>query len=242
MTQRIVIARPAGPRQSRAFVRFALDCFATLAMTSVMVGQPLAAKPQPPTGFEPALPAPPPVPHPADGSIFNVNAGYAPLHDGRRARAVGDPLTILLVEATTTAKSAGSKTQRSGGFGITPPSAGPLGFLNPDALKAGGQSSFNGQGNAAQTSTLDGAVTVTIAEVRPNGTALVRGERRMLLSQGQEWIQFAGIVRLADITADNTLPSTRVADARIEYAGNGAVQRASREGWLSRFFNMISPF
>ena len=225
---------PTPPLKGRGLL---VALFVALAITASA-----HAKPRPPTGFEAALPAPLPVPHPADGSIFNVNAAYAPLTDGRRARMVGDPLTIILIEATTTSKSAGAKTQRSGGFGITPPGAGPLAFLNPDALKASGQASFNGQGNAAQTSSLDGAVAVTITEVRPNGTALVRGEKRMLLSQGQEWIQFAGIVRLADITADNTVASTRVADARIEYAGNGAVQRASREGWLSRFFAMISPF
>ena len=148
----------------------------------------------------------------------------------------------MLVETTSTSKSAGSKTARDGGASITPPTAGPLSFLNPDALKASSQSSFNGQGNATQTSSLAGEVSVTIVEVRPNGTALVRGEKRLLLSQGQEWIQFAGIVRLADIDADNRVASSRVADARIEYAGNGAVQRASREGWLSKFFNMISPF
>lgn len=213
-----------------------------LPLIALSLASSVNAKPKPPAGFEASLPAGPAPLRIADGSIFNAAAGYAPLTDGLRARLVGDPLTIVLVESTTTAKSAGSKTQRSGGFGITPPTTGPLSFLNPNALKASGQSSFNGQGNAAQTSSLDGEVTVTIAEVRANGTALVRGEKRLLLSQGQEWIQFSGIVRLADLDADNRIASSRVADARIEYAGNGAVQRASREGWLSKFFNMISPF
>lgn len=213
-----------------------------ILLIALALATPALAKPKPPAGFEAALPAPPPSPRAADGAIFNPAAGYAALHEGLRARAVGDPLTVVLVEATTTAKSAGSKTQRGGGVGIVPPTAGPLSFLNPDALKASGSGSFNGQGNASQTSSLDGEVAVTIAEVRPNGTALVRGEKRMLLSQGHEWIQFSGIVRLADVSPDNRIQSTRVADARIEYAGNGAVQRASREGWLSKFFNMISPF
>jgi flagellar L-ring protein precursor FlgH len=203
---------------------------------------PLAAKNKPPAGFEPALPAPPPAARVADGAIFNASAGYAPLIDGHRARAVGDPVTIQLVESTTTSKSAGSKTQRGGDASITPPTAGPLSFLNPNALKAGSQSSFKGQGNASQTSSLSGELAVTIAEVRPNGTALVRGEKRLLLSQGQEWIQFSGIVRLADLDSESRILSSRVADARIEYAGNGSIQRASREGWLSRFFNVISPF
>ena len=64
----------------------------------------------------------------------------------------------------------------------------------------------------------------------------------MLLSQGEEWVRFRGIIRLADVDAENTVMSSRVADAYIEYSGKGALQRASRPGWLSRFFNIISPF
>ena len=211
-------------------------------IAALVVSSPAFAGPKPKPGFEAAVPAAQPAPRVADGGIFSVSAGYAPLHDGRRARAVGDPITITLVESTTTAKSAGSKTQRGGGFGITPPTAGPLGFLNPNALKASGESSFNGQGNASQTSSLDGEVTVTIAEVRPNGTALVRGEKRMLVSKGREWIQYSGIVRLIDIDLENRIPSSRVAEALIEYAGKGALQRSSKQGWLGQFFNMIRPF
>lgn len=215
----------------------------TLALVALLAcGAPAMAKKPPRPSFEAALPAPPPATRAADGAIFNLAAGYAPLIEGLRARAVGDPLTIRLVENVSSSKSAGSKTQRSGGASITPPVSGLLSFLNPDALKASSQSSFNGQGNATQTSTLAGDVSVTIAEVRANGTALVRGEKRMELSQGQEWVQVSGIVRLADISPDNHVLSTQVADARIVYSGKGGVQRASREGWLSRFFNMVSPF
>lgn len=201
-----------------------------------------AGKPRP--GFEATLPADiaPATVRPATGAIFDVTLGYASLVQGTLARRVGDPLTILLVENTTTAKSAGSKTSRNGGFSLTPPTSGPLSFLKPEALNASGQSSFKGDGTATQTSSFNGTVGVTIAEVRPNGTALVKGEKRLLLSQGQEWIQFSGIVRLVDIDAQNTVRSSQVADARMEYAGNGSIQRAGREGWLSRFFNMISPF
>jgi len=215
---------------------------AALACTALALPGAALARKKPQPSYEAALPAAPAAPRSADGAIFNAAAGYAPLHEGLRARAVGDPLTILLVENVSTSKSAGSKTQRSGGASITPPTAGLLSFLNPDALKAWSQSSFNGQGNATQTSTLSGEVSVTIAEVRTNGTALVRGEKRMELSQGQEWVRFSGIVRLADISPDNRIASTRVADARVVYAGKGSVQRASREGWLSRFFSRVSPF
>jgi flagellar L-ring protein precursor FlgH len=184
----------------------------------------------------------PAAPKAVDGAIFNVAAGYAGLVEGRRARMVGDPLTIVLVENMTTSKTQAGKTQKNGSFSVVPPTAGPLSFLNPNALKASGASSFNGQGNASQTSSLSGEVSVTIAEVRTNGTALVKGEKRLLLSQGDEWVQFSGIVRLGDIDGDNRIPSNRVADAHVEYAGKGSIARSAKEGWLSKFFNMISPF
>jgi flagellar L-ring protein precursor FlgH len=225
---------------SRLSVQLTLVWLAALA--TIGPGQPaFARKQRPPTGFEATLPMPAPNPRPANGSIFNASAGYASLYEGNRARLVGDPLTIILVESTTASKSVNSKSQKSGGVSLTPPSSGPL-SINPDALKASSDSSFNGQGNASQTSTLSTSLSVTIAEVRSNGTALVRGEKRMLLSQGNEWVQFSGIVRLADLDQDNRITSNRVADARIEYSGKGALQRASRQGWLGQFFNMISPF
>lgn len=202
-----------------------------------------ATKPKP--GFEPTLPqgaATAAQALPTAGSIFNVSAGYTGFVEGRRAHSVGDLVTVVLIENLTSAKTAVARTQKQGQFSVAPPTAGPLSFLNPNALNASGGSSFNGQGNALQTSTLAGDVAVTIAEVRGNGTALVRGEKRMMLSQGQEWVQFSGIVRLGDIDQENRILSTQIADARVEYAGNGSVGRASREGWLSKFFNAISPF
>lgn len=216
--------------------------FAILAMTSILfgAGAPAHAK-KPNPGFEASLPEAS-APGPATGGIFNASTGYAALHEGTRARRIGDPLSILLVESTTTAKTVGSKSNRDGGISLTPPVTGPLAFLSPDALKASSNSSFNGSGNAGQTSTLAGTLSVTIAELRPNGTALVKGEKRMLLSQGREWIQFSGIVRLIDIDSDNRIASTRIADAHIEYSGKGALQRSSRQGWLGQFFNMINPF
>ena len=176
------------------------------------------------------------------GAIFQPAQGYSGLHVGARARAVGDMLTIMLVENTTTQKSASGQTARDGSFGITPPATGPLSFLNPEALKAASEGSFTGGGNAAQQSRLNGAIAVTIAAVYPNGTADVVGEKQLALSQGEEWVQFAGRVRLIDINADNRLFSNQVANARMIYSGKGAVQQASRPGWLSRFFGMISPF
>ena len=195
-----------------------------------------------PAGFAATLPPPPAAaPAQATGSIFNASAGYAPLHYGQRAHRVGDLVTVVLTERTTTSKSADSSQSRDGSIALRPPAMGPFAF-DPNILNSGGSSSFNGGGDASQTSSLRGDLTVTIAEVRPNGTALVKGEKLMQFSQGEEWVQLSGIIRLADVDQDNRILSPRVADAQITYAGKGAIQRASREGWLSRFFNTVTPF
>ncbi len=196
--------------------------------------------PAPPLAAAEHAPAPAPVPANA-GAIFQPSQGYSPLHVGARARAVGDMLTIILVENTTTQKSASGQTARDGGLSLTPPATGPLSFLNPEALKAASEATFRGGGNAAQQSRLNGAVAVTIAAIYPNGTADVVGEKQLALSQGEEWVQFAGRIRLIDVDSNNRLPSNQVANARMIYSGKGAVQQASRPGWLSRFFGMIAP-
>jgi flagellar L-ring protein precursor FlgH len=219
----------------------ALSLLALSLLALPLLANPAQAARQPkPNPFAPSLP-PAASEGRTDGAIFAANSGYVSLVAGSRARGVGDVLTILLAETTSSTKTAGSKTQRTGTANMPSPTLGPL-SIPQLTLNAAANSSFNGAGNATQTNAFSGTIAVTIAEVRPNGTALVRGEKRMLLSQGHEWIQFSGIVRLADIDATNSVASGQVADARIEYAGDGAIQRSGREGWLSKFFNMLSPF
>ena len=171
-----------------------------------------------------------------------MNQFRTKIHGVIHTYKVGDLVTILLLESTVASKSVRSANERSGSVSLVPPLTGPFAFLSPDALNASGGGSFNGRGTAGQSSSLASSLTVTITEVRPNGTALVKGEKRMLLSQGDEWVRFSGIIRLADVDAVNTIPSSRVADAYVEYSGKGALQRSSRPGWLSRFFSIISPF
>jgi flagellar L-ring protein precursor FlgH len=185
---------------------------------------------------------PAPAPAAVAGAIFQPSSGYAGLVTGTRARVLGDMVTIVLTEATVTSKGTTGQTSRGGALAVTPPNRGPLSFLDPEALKAAAEASFTGAGNAGQQSRLNGAVAVTIAAIYPNGTAEVVGEKQMMFSQGDEWVQFAGRIRLVDIDAENRLASSQVANARIIYSGKGAVQQASKPGWLSRFFNVISPF
>jgi flagellar L-ring protein precursor FlgH len=223
----LLLAACGGMGERKPLVGFAAPPPPGAAITAASVGDPFAAAP---------------LPQASAGAIFQPAQGYANLVTGNRARALGDMVTIILTEATSTTKSTQGSTAREGSLGITTPTSGPLNFLDPDALKAAAEGSFTGEGNASQQSRLNGAVAVTIAAIYPNGTAEVVGEKQMMFSQGDEWVQFAGRIRLVDIDGDNRLASSQVANARIIYSGKGAVQQASRPGWLSRFFNFLSPF
>ena len=192
--------------------------------------------------YAPTVMAQPPVPQ-ANGSIFQASMGYTPLTSGARATSVGDIITIVLVERTQATKSNSADTSRNGNLGLTPPSTGPLSKLfSASDVAMGGQNTFTGKGGATQSNALSGEITVTVAAVYPNSTMMVKGEKALTLNRGDEFIQISGLVRQADISPDNRIASTRVADAKIIYTGKGEIARASRQGWLQRFFSMISPF
>jgi flagellar L-ring protein precursor FlgH len=221
----------------------AFGALAVLAFGVAPANAQIFGKKKPREDFSATVPAPAPVAAPAaNGGIFQASEGYAALYEGQRARRVGDPLTIVLVERTSASKSAGTKLDSGGGFSLTPPSTGHLSLFKPTDASASGTRNFNGTGTADQSNALSGEISVTVAEVYPNGTMLVQGQKRVTLNRGDEFIQIKGIVRVADITPDNRIASTRVADARIAYTGKGDVARASRQGWLSRFFQVLSPF
>lgn len=192
--------------------------------------------------YRPTLAAPPPPAPVANGAIFQVENGYAPLTSGNRASMVGDIVTIVLVERTQAVKSNSAKTDREGSFGLTPPATGPFSVFDPSDARFQGEQSFSGAGQASQSNALSGEITLTVAEVYPNGTMLVRGEKLVTLNRGDEYIRLSGLVRPQDIGPDNRIASTRVADARITYSGSGEIARASRQGWLQRFFSTVSPF
>ena len=192
--------------------------------------------------FAPTVVAQPAAPA-ANGSIFQTSVAYTPLTSGARATSVGDIITIVLVERTQASKSNSADTSRSGSFGLTPPTTGVLSKLfSASDVAMGGNNGFTGQGAATQSNALTGEITVTIAQVYPNGTMLVKGEKALTLNRGDEFIQISGLVRQADISPDNRIASTRVADAKIIYKGKGEIANASRQGWLQRFFSAISPF
>lgn len=227
------------PTKRSNLVRIALVMIAAIGIAAMPAE---ARKKQRISEYAPTLAPMAPAPAPANGAIYQEARGYAALTSGNRAAMVGDILTITLVERTQAVKSSTQTTNREGSIDISPPTTGPLSLFSPSDVNMGTGTSFNGKGQATQANALQGEISVTVAAVYPNGTMLVRGEKLVRLNRGDEFIQLSGLVRAADIGVDNRVASTRVADAKITYSGKGEVARASRQGWLQRFFSMLSPF
>jgi flagellar L-ring protein precursor FlgH len=192
--------------------------------------------------------APEPVPMPVTGSLYMASLGHGGasgrmmLAEDRKARRVGDMLTILLVERMQAEKSAGQTGNRTSNRELTLPDAKPFSYIPDELFSGGATSSFSGEGSASQTNRLSGEFTVTVTRVLPNGALMVAGDRRIVLNRGEEQVQLTGIVRPEDIGPDNRILSTRVADANLRYAGTGEVAQQSKQGWLTRFFDRVSPF
>lgn len=180
---------------------------------------------------------------PATGAIYQPGYGR-PLFEDRRARHVGDTITINLVERNNAQKNANASAGRESSLtgGITASSKLPLGGLAGLNAEAGVTSDFTGTGAAAANNVFNGTITVTVIDVYPNGNLLVSGEKMVAINQGNEFIRFSGVINPNMVTAANTVQSTQVADARIEYRGSGFIDESNTMGWLQRFFVAILPF
>jgi len=180
---------------------------------------------------------------PATGSIYRTTA-TRPLFEDRRARHVGDTITINMVERTSAQKSANANAGRSSNMsaGINALGGVSVGRLGRLSVDAGSESTFAGQGAAAANNAFTGTITVTVIDVFPNGNLLVSGEKQVAINQGNEFIRFSGVVNPDHVTTQNTVQSTQVADARIEYKGSGFIDESTRMGWLQRFFLALLPF
>lgn len=180
---------------------------------------------------------------PASGAIYRT-AAVRPLFEDRRARHVGDTITINLVERTTAQKSANASADRSSSIsaGVNALGGVSIGRLGQLSVDAGTDSAFAGQGAAAANNAFTGTITVTVIDVFPNGNLLVSGEKQVAINQGNEFIRFSGVVNPNHVTTSNTVQSTQVADARIEYKGSGFIDESTRMGWLQRFFLALLPF
>ena len=187
---------------------------------------------------------PRPVSEPIAGSLFSTNAAQRGMFEDRRARLVGDTLTINLVEKTAATKNANSSASRDSEISASIPTMTkvPLKYLQGLDLAASTGNTFSGKGASSANNNFTGTITVTVIDVYPNGNLLVSGEKRVAINQGDEFIRFSGVVNPMHVSAANAVNSTQVADARIEYKGSGYIDDAQQMGWLTRFFQVISPF
>ncbi len=225
-----------------SFARTALAC----AVAALLGGCVIAGDVRPYPTMAPLQPIMPPHAEPTAGAIYAAGPTLQ-LYSDRRARDVGDLLTITLLENTTAQTSANTATNKESNLSLGTPSilGAPVTLGGKDILSATakGARDFTGKGNSAQSNRLQGNVTVTVVQRLPNGNLVVQGQKNLRLNQGDELVQVQGIVRPGDISADNTVPSSRVAEARIVYGGRGPVAQSNAMGWLSRFFNSgLTPF
>jgi len=180
------------------------------------------------------------------------------------ARNIGDILTIVVQEDTSTQQTARIKTYENteGGTGIFPALNATLnGFVQalPSWLskQSGGtvdqndvdiptldiaaKSEWNGGGDTQNTLTITNRTAVTVVDVLPNGNLVVEGAKIIRSAQESQYAYMRGIVRPIDIASDNTIPSTKVADAQVEFIPEGELTEAQKKGWLVRIWDKIKP-
>lgn len=173
------------------------------------------------------------------GSLFQKVKANS-LYSDAKARRVGDIITVNLQENTSASKKAKNEYDNETknavntitGFGGLPLKIGS----QPIQFGAGATNEFSGDAKADQSNSLSGSISVNVLRVYPNGNLLIRGEKWIDLNTGSEYIRLTGIIRQEDITSSNTIVSTKVANARIEYSGTGAFHRGQQPGWFTKFF------
>ncbi|MCB5207486.1 flagellar basal body L-ring protein FlgH [Methylovorus mays] len=195
--------------------------------TSITQG-PLTTKPYPASARQPT-----------NGAIYNV-AAYRPLFEDRRARLIGDTLMINIAENTSATKSNASSASKTGSVN----SSVTASFGSPvprAAFNSASDIAFDDAAAANASNIFTGSIAVTVLDVLPNGYLVVGGEKQVALDKGTEFVRISGVVNPDTISASNTVPSTRVADARIEYRTNSRVDAALVTSILSRFFLSFIP-
>ncbi|MDE1225711.1 flagellar basal body L-ring protein FlgH [Vibrio aestuarianus] len=174
------------------------------------------------------------------GSLFNLQHINS-LYDDSKPRGIGDIITVNLDESTKAAKSADADLSKSNDSSMDPLAVGGKDLTIGDynfsyALK--NDNNFNGSAEANQSNSISGSITVEVIEVLANGNLVIRGEKWLTLNTGDEYIRLSGTIRPDDIDFDNTIASTRISNARIQYAGTGTNQDMQEPGFLARFFNV----
>jgi flagellar L-ring protein precursor FlgH len=176
---------------------------------------------------------------PTNGAIYNA-ATYRPMFEDRRARQIGDLLTINIVEKTAAVKAGASSGNKSGSVNFGLP--GPLQSRLGANVATNGATKFADGDNQSASNTFTGTIGVTVTEVLPNGNLIVAGEKQVAMNKGVEFIRFSGMISPDTIQPGNVVSSTVVADARVEYRTNSQIDRAEMTAMVSRFFQSLLPF
>ena len=178
-----------------------------------------------------------------NGSIYQASTGR-PLFEDRRARYVGDTITITITENTSASKTSNNKLDRSATNVASVTAMSRL--LGQSALgldlNTSTANAFEGKGDAANKNIFSGSITVTVIDVLPNGNLMVSGEKQLAVGNEQEFVRLSGVVNPSFVDAANTISSSKVADARIEYKSAGQLSEGMAMAWLGRFFLNVLPF
>ena len=185
-----------------------------------------------------------PTPLVATGSLFRT-ASYRPTFEDRRARLVGDTVTITIVENVSASQKSSSSIDRNGSVkaGISAfPFFGAASLAAKTNIAASDANSFAGKGGTESANTFAGAITATVVQVLPNGHLVVTGEKQIGVNQNVDVLRFSGTIDPRAIQSGSFIPSTQVANVRVESRGRGVQDEAQTVGWLSRFFLTVLPF
>ena len=189
---------------------------------------------------------PQPVTHASNGTIFH-NSSFRPVFEDLRARHVGDVITIVLNESTAAGRSDASTSAKTGGLN-TQYSAAASGTLMPTygykgSASVTNKSSVQDTGTVNNTNNFSGNVSVQVTDIDENGNYIVSGEKQLAFDKGVEFVRFSGLVFPYTVTADNTVLSYQVANARVEYRSSDQMDVATVMRAFSRFFqNTLLPF
>jgi flagellar L-ring protein FlgH len=177
-----------------------------------------------------------------NGGIYRA-AAYKPLFEDRRARFVGDTMTIQIVENTVAGKQGAGSSSKTGSVAasIDPTTGLPINLKRGIGIGADSSLSNDEKSASSSSNSFTGTISVTVVEVLPNGNLVVSGEKQVAFDRGAEFVRFSGVVNPDFIALGNNVPSTKVADARIEYRTNSQVDAAQVASILARFFLSFSP-
>ncbi len=186
---------------------------------------------------------------PQNGSLYAE--GAAGLYEDPIAGQVGDILVIKIDEKDLASQQADTKLDRSddttygipAAFGLVAALAAKYPGVDPAKLLStqSGQK-FAGNGAVSRQSQVSATLPVRVRKILPSGDLLIEGTKVVMVGNEEKHLYLSGIVRRIDIAEDNTVPSSRIADAEIEYTGRGDVSDTQRRGWLSRTLSKLWPF